>query len=226
MMIYFWHYPFKNPLVREIEAGNYEAVFRVIDPGGRDRGVVFADDIDTKEEAEARLQYCTHEQLAMSANLQFDEKCIFYTLYDVTSNYDRAIVTLHKEQDGNLYTAAIYGRPIVLDLNRSCFMRDADGIANYGTAALNVTGSYFSEYEVQGVPQYEDWVRRELAERVQNSRETTIKTHRALFHARVGATIQLSMKNKELEIEGNITAFSLRYRRDRAFVATFKLHEK
>ena len=50
-------YPFKYPLVREIEAGPYEAYYRVIDGNGKERTVVYADDIDTKEEAENRLEY-------------------------------------------------------------------------------------------------------------------------------------------------------------------------
>jgi len=51
------YYPFKNPLVREIETGKYEAKYRIIDNNGKERNVVFADQIDTKEEAESRLQY-------------------------------------------------------------------------------------------------------------------------------------------------------------------------
>lgn len=45
------HYPFKYPLVREIEAGNYEAYYRIIDANGKERAVVFADDVDTREKA-------------------------------------------------------------------------------------------------------------------------------------------------------------------------------
>ena len=210
------HYPFKNPLVREIESGAYEMPYRIIDEGGKERSVVYADEIDTKEEAESRLQY-TGGPFA-------------YSHYDITTHSNKATVTLCKEVDGDLYKAAIYGRPIVLDLNRSCFLRDADGIAAYGTAALNVTGPYFSEYKVsdnmsdtlQGKPHYEDWVIRELAERIKNKREFTIKTHRALFHARVGANVKLEMRNEELK--GVITAFSFCYRKNEAFVSTFRIH--
>jgi len=45
------HYPFRYPLVRRIETGSYEAKYRVIDTDGKERNVVFADEIDTKEEA-------------------------------------------------------------------------------------------------------------------------------------------------------------------------------
>jgi hypothetical protein len=97
------------------------------------------------------------------------------------------------------------------------------GVAAYGTVALNVTGSYFSEHEIDGKPQYEDWVIRELTERIQNRREFTVKTHRALFNARVGAKVKIQTRNEELA--GTINAFSFRYKRDAAFVATFRISE-
>jgi hypothetical protein len=208
------HYPFKYPLVREIETGKYEAKYRVTDSEGKERNVVYADQVDTQEQAENRLDY--------------DGGAFSYLLYDVTTNHDKAILTLKKENDGDLYRAAIFGRPIVLDLNRSCFIRDTEAVETYGTVALNVTGTYFSEYEIQrgniAVAQYEDWVIRELEERLQNRREFTVKTHRALFHARVGAKVKIQTRNEEMA--GTITSFSLRYRKDRAFIATFKINEE
>jgi hypothetical protein len=39
------HYPFKYPLVREIENGNYEAHYTIIDANGKERAVVYADEI-------------------------------------------------------------------------------------------------------------------------------------------------------------------------------------
>jgi hypothetical protein len=203
------HFPFKYPLVREIENGNYEARYRVVDENGKERNVVYADQIDTKEEAENRLDY--------------DGGGFAYSLYDVFTFHDRAILKLQKENDGDLYNAAIYGRPIVLDLNRSCFLKDSEAVAAYGTVALNVTGSYFSEYEIDGRPQYQDWVVRELAERIQDRREFTVKTHRALFHARVGAKVKIVISNEQLT--GTINAFSFRYKRDKAFQAAFRITE-
>ena len=207
------HYPFKYPLVREIERGNYEAKYRVIGADSKERNVVFADEIDTKEEAENRLEY--------------DGGPFSYSTYDITANSDKAILKLQNENDGDLYKAAIYGRPIVLDLNRSSFIRDIEAVERYGTAALNVTASYFSEYEIIrdriSIAQYEDWVIRELAERIQNKREILIKSHRGLFNARVGAKVKLEMRNEKLS--GTINAFSFRYKRDKAFIAAFKISE-
>jgi hypothetical protein len=203
------YYPFKYPLVREIETARYEAKYRVVDESGRERNVVFADEIDTQEEAENRLCY--------------DGGSFSYSHYDVTTNHDKAILTLQKENDGDLYKAAIYGRPIVLDLNRSSFLTDNEAAVRYGLAVLNFTGHYFSDYEINDIPQYEDWVIRELAERLQSRREFTVKTHKALFNARVGAKVKIEVKSEQLK--GVITAFSFRYKRDEAYVATFKILE-
>jgi hypothetical protein len=207
------HFPFKSPLVREIEAGLYEAKYRVTENEGKNKNVLYADQIDSQEEAESRLEY---EGGAFS-----------YSYYDVTTNHDRAVVTLHKDNDGDLYKAAIFGRPIVLDLNRSCFIRDVEAVENYGTVALNVTGSYFSEYEISRgtvtVSQYEDWAIRELAERLQDRREFYVKTHRALFNARVGAKVKIKTRHEEMA--GTIQEFSFRYKRNTAFTASFKILE-
>jgi hypothetical protein len=102
-------------------------------------------------------------------------------------------------------------------------MTDSEAVATYGTAALNVTGSYFSEYEIDGKMQYEDWVIRELAERLQNRKEFAVKTHRALFNARVGANVKLEVKSEKLK--GTINSFSFRYKHNEAFVAAFKILE-
>ena len=211
------HYPFKFPLIREIENSKYDAKYKIIDADGKERNVVFADEIDTQEEAENRLEY--------------DGGPFAYSHYDITANYDRALITLQKENDGDLYRAAIYGRPIVLDLNRSCFLTDSEAVNKYGIAVLNVTGSYFSEFEINGKPHYEDWVVRELAERLLTKREFTVKTHRALFNARVGAKVKIQMRNEKGEmrneiISGTINAFSFRYKRDKAFVAAFRITEQ
>ncbi|MDR0557915.1 MAG: hypothetical protein LBG43_08650 [Treponema sp.] len=203
------HYPFKRPLVREIETGPYEARYWIIDGNGKERAVVFADDIDTQEEAENRLEY--------------EGGPFSYSAYDVTTHTGRAILTLHKDADGDVYKAAIYGRSIVLDLNRFCFRTDNESISIYETAALNVTGSYFSEHETGGKPHYEDWVVRELMERIQNKREFTVKTHRGLFNARIGAKVRILIARELLQ--GIINAFTFRYRKHEAFQSSFHITE-
>ncbi len=220
------YYPFRDSAMREIECGKYEAKYHLFDGSGKERNVVFADDIDSQEEAENRLEY--------------EGGSFSYTHYDTTTHHDKAIITFARESEGDLKRACIFGKPIVLDLNRSCFLHDADGIASFGTAALNITGTYFSEQEINGKPHYEDWVIRELAERLQVRREFTVKTHRALFNARVGAKVQLTMRNEQGAMSnvklgmsneqdvysGVITEFSFIYKRDSAFVSTFTILEE
>jgi hypothetical protein len=204
------YYPFRYPIEREIEHAGYVAHYQVAvssEQGAGKRPVVYADQVDDKVEAEERLQYIGGP--------------FSYSQYDVSTFTDRALLTLQKIADGDLHRAVIYGRPIVLDLNRSCFMRDTAGVNTFGTVALNVTGSYFSEYEIDGKPQYEDWVIRELTERVQNRREFTLKTHRGLFNARVGARVKVEVRNEQ--VAGVITALSFRYRKNEAFVSTFRI---
>ncbi|GHU90180.1 hypothetical protein FACS189476_10000 [Spirochaetia bacterium] len=202
-------YPFRSAVLRDIQNERYEAHYLIKDSKGMERSVVYADQIDTQEEATERLDYAGGP--------------FFYSAYDATTHHDKAIIALQNEADGDLYRASIHGRPIVLDLNRSCFLRDSGAIAQYGTAALNISGSYFSEDEINGHPQYEDWAGRELAERLREKREFTIKTHRGLFHARIGAKVEIETKAETLK--GTINALSLRYKRDAAFVAAFKILE-
>ena len=203
------YFPFRHSLVRVIEIAKYEASYMIRTMSDKKKNIVYADEIDTQEETEGRLE--------------FEGGDFHYTHYDVTSNYDKAVLTLRTNTDGDLYKAAIFGRPIVIQQNCSCFMRDDTEVAQHGTKALNVSGSYFSEYEFGDRFQYVDWVMRELEERVQNGRELTVRTHRALFHARVGARVKLTIKNEQLS--GDIAAFTLRYRKNKAFIATFKIHE-
>jgi hypothetical protein len=200
-------YPFRFPTFRAIEGDGYEALYRVRDNGGSEKAVIYADQVDNQEEAEQRLD-CTGGPFS-------------YTAYDVTTHHDRALLKLQSETDGDLLCASIYGRPIVLDLNRSCFLRNSEAIAQYGTCALNVTGSYFSEDDVNGRPHYEDWAGRELAERLQQKREFTLKTHRGVFHGRVGARVKI--KTEAETVSGTINALSLRYKRGAAFVASFRI---
>jgi hypothetical protein len=203
------YYPFKNNLIRDIEQSGYEAKYHIKDSNGKERPVIYSDQIDTKEEAENRLDY--------------DGGPFEYSEYDVTSSHDKAVIKLNKMNDGNLYRASIHGRPIVLDLNRSCFIRDKEEIIWNGTRALNVTGRYFSEQLIDGRPQYEDWVDRELRERMENQRTYLIKTHKALFHARVGAKVQIQTKTGTEE--GKIVSFWFRYRKKKAFTASFRINK-
>jgi len=203
-------FPFGAGYAREIERGRHAAAYSALDDGGEKRPVVYADEVDDKTLAESRLEY---------AGGPFT-----FSLYDVDSSFDKAFLTMDKGAGGYLFSASIHGRPIVLDLNRSCFLRDEASVAANGTLAVNATGRYFSEHDIGGgTLHYVDWTRRELALLSQRRREFTVRTHQALFNARVGARVKIRAGGKEAA--GALSAFSLFYKRDAAFVSTFRVME-
>jgi hypothetical protein len=71
------------------------------------------------------------------------------------------------------------------------------------------------------LPHYEDWALRELTERMGETKEFTVKTHRGLFNARVGARVQIMVRGESMG--GTINAFSLRYRKNEAFQSSFHI---
>jgi hypothetical protein len=201
------YYPFRNNTSREIENEGYEARYVIRDSAGNVRYVVYADDIDTKEEAEGRL---------VSQGGGF-----YYSSFDTAAHHDRALVQMAYDGDSDLLGASIWGRPIVLETDTACFGHDEEAVKKTGVCALNVTGSYFSSDIVDGKKQYEDWVSRELAARLCGSNEITIKTHRALFHARVGAGMFVSTIQKNYS--GVVNALSFHYKQGKAFSASIKM---
>ena len=202
-------YPFPLASPRAISRAAYTARYRVQDGGGTDRDVIYADEIDTESEATARLAYTGGP--------------LRYTAFDTTTYRDQAILRLETDADAELSSASIHGRPIVYDLNCSCYLRDDAGIARYGTRALNVTGGYFSSDSVNGKAQYEDWAEKELAEQIREKKGFQVKTNRAVFHARVGAAV--TVVDNGVETPALIRALRLRYRKREAFVASLNLEE-
>jgi hypothetical protein len=201
------YYPFRVHTSREIENEGYGARYVIKDAAGNVRYVVYADNIDTKEEAEARI-------LPRGGGF-------YFTDYDTASHHDRALVKMAYDGDGDLFSASIWGRPIVLDLNTAYFERNENEIEKFGSCALNVSGSYFSSDGVNGKKQYEDWAGRELGERLSAGNEITVKTHRAVFHARAGAAVSVNTKQKNYS--GIVTALAFHYKRGEAFSATVKI---
>ena len=201
------YYPFVDSLRREIETGEYTAQYRITDENGAVKTVLYADEIDTKEEAEARLDFSGGEMR--------------YARYNVTTNGDKALLRLERENEGELYSATIHGRPIVRETNRTCYKRDSGEISLNGSAVLNVSGQYFSDYKHNGTPHYEDWVNRELTERKTRRRDITLKTHCAIFNVRVGAGVKIKLK--QTEMAGTVRQFHLRYGKERLFVTTLQI---
>jgi hypothetical protein len=203
------YYPFRNHTMREIEHDGYEARYQIVDAAGKVRPVIYADDVDTQEAAQERIGV--------------QGGAVEYSKYDVSSHHDKAIVTLNADGDSDLLNASIHGRPIVLDLNRTYYESEHGHIHKYGTCALNVSGSYFSEDEFDGAPHYTDWVKRELSDRLVPKKEYTVKTNKALFHSRVGASVKI--RTQDDDYFGTINDLTFHYKKGVAFFAIFKITE-
>jgi hypothetical protein len=206
---YRMYYPFRDYYYRAVEHEGYEARYRLAPESGDTRTVLYASDVDKKETAELRLD---------SENGK-----MFYTDYDVTSDPTKALLRLGRDGSAELYVASIWGRPIVLELNRTCYVFDKGEVAANGTVVLNVTGQYFSSDEFDGKEHYVHWVERELVERIIRRREVVVRTHKALFNARVGAVVKVDgsgqVETRELtdKIVGKIEQLAFHVRRDKAF---------
>ena len=123
---------------------------------------------------------------------------------------------------------SIWGRPIAVEPNFACFLRDEESIALYGTRALNVTGGYFSDSLYDGVPHYRRWTEATLASLCRLRKRYVAETNRGIFHARVGALVEVNemllgsgIEERVCEIEG----LSFRFRKGKSFVARFELLE-
>jgi hypothetical protein len=148
------------------------------------------------------------------------KKYKYYT-YDRDGN-QKAVVffdEVEKVVDNNIFLA----RPVALDLNRTHIVYDALEVEKNGTQATNVTGKYFSDDTVLAseMKHYEHWVAAELAERVKPRTEIVIETHRAFFHARVGAKIRI--KTRENDRAGIVGKVGMHYRKDKAFWMTIRI---
>jgi len=201
------YFPFRGNIERRIEKNNYEAEYKVTGMDMEDLQVLFADEVDSPEQAEARLQ--------------FSGGPFGYLQFDTAEHLDKALIMLNAENDGDLFNATIHGRPIVMNLNRSCFRSDTSEIKKRGLRVKNTTGAYYSECEFAGIPHYEDWVKKELAERVKPVKEYTIKTHKAIFNAKIGADMEVDLEKGK--IRGVLVSYSLTYKAKKAFVATLKI---
>ncbi|MCR4940691.1 MAG: hypothetical protein K5930_11400 [Treponemataceae bacterium] len=194
---------------REIEMyESYEAVYSVKDSGGKEFPVVKAFDLDSRE--------------IFEADIDDSEGSVTVDVYNTTSYPDRALVKLSSPVPTNLRRAVIYGRAIIAEQNFCHFVRNQAGINQYGTSSENITNKYMSDTETEGIPFYEKWAGDTLEEMSRMRRGLSVRTNRALFHARAGALMEIDLSDVcGIRVEkGEITSLVLRYRKDAAFETT------
>lgn len=207
-------YPFKLlGEKRDIEAEDlpYYAPYTVKLPDGKELRVVFADVLDTAAEVEAGMVMDT-------AGLSVEE-------YDTDSYPEKAIIKLTCSEDTELYELTIYGRPIVVKANYSCYRRDTESIDTYGLNVLNATGKYFSDAEVLGLPHYQEWTERILLICKQRRRRIKLQSEYGLFHARVGAKTTIT-NIEDVGISCSVEQLKFRYKKEKGFTANIRMLEE
>lgn len=197
---------------RDIEHAGYSAWYSVRTSQGRVLTVVYAEQID--------------DQSTFEANMVTDGPALPVTVYDTTTWRDRAILRLEPDVSTILLDARIFGNAIAAEQNFSHYIHDEAEVAANGTVALNVSTPYLSETEREGVPYYE-WYANHLLEKLTRARKGFfLKTHRALFQARVGAAVAVNLANGLVSERAEIVEMELRYAAREPFVATFFLEEE
>jgi len=211
------HYPFSAAgRKREIESETveYTALYTASGDDGRERTVVYADELDTLADLEARMV--------------IDGPALEIASYNPDRYPDRAVIRLSCSADTMLEELSIWGRPIAVEPNFACFKRNEESIALYGTRALDVTGGYFSDTLYDGVPHYQHWTEATLQRLCRMRKRYVAQTNRGLFHARAGALVKVDetllgsgIEGRVCEIEGLV----FRFRKTKSFVARFELQE-
>jgi len=204
-------YPFRlNGEKREIETNSdYEAPYTAVDAEGNAHRVVYADELNPQEEVTARME------------TQNDN--ISIVKYDRTTYPDRAMINLSCNQDDELSSLTIEGRPLVMKTNQACYRRDEEAIARDGLKILNQTGKYYLDAETNGIPHYEDWTDHTLETSMNEKHSYQGLSQYGLFFTQVGAKVNLIQKDKSPLTR--ITDILISYNTEEGYENTLTLEE-
>lgn len=197
------YFPFTG--TRDIETTCEEAEYKVRTDDGKTLPVVYADEIDTKEEFEARIVTRNGARLTVER-------------YDTTTSKDRAYLKVTAAAGGALLKSmCIHGRAITAEKNQAIYIRDDKEIERNGLAVKNVTSKFLSETEVGGKPFTQAYAERLLVHHKKIRTGYFVKTNTALVGARAGATIRINLREEKSCETCRITRLTLRYKNDVAF---------
>lgn len=196
---------------REIEQAGYQAPYTVKPPEGKPLPVVYAENVDTSEQFEARLV--------------MNGPALEVTAYDTRTYRDRAVIRLSAPADTVLLAATIQGDAIAAESNFSHYLSDDAEIALNGTQAVNISSPYLSETLRDGKPYYAVYAERLLEHLKRKRKGFFVKTNRGVFHARVGSFVSVALADGLTSEKAEIVQMELRYKAREAFVATFFLEE-
>lgn len=196
---------------RAIENGEYDAHYTVKTTEGKSLVVVYAENLDSKDEFAANI-------VTVGPPLQVLE-------YDVATRRDRATVRLGTETDTVLRSATIFGDAIAGETSFSHYIDKPSEVDLNGTVAENITTPYLSESLRDGVPYYRAFAAGLLDKLACARKGFFLKTNRGVFHARVGAAVSVNLPDGLVCERAEIVEMELRYKAREAFHATFFLEE-
>lgn len=197
---------------RDIEKTGYEARYTVKTGDGKTLSVVYAENIDTQE--------------TFTAHLVTSGPALRVTDYDTTALRGRASVRLEADADTVLLSAVISGDAIAGETSFSYYIDDPAEVAANGTVAENISTPYLSETLREGIPYYQIYATNLLAKLKRARKGFFLKTNRGIFHARVGAPVNVNMTDGMTSERAEIVQMELRYKIREAFVASFFLEEE
>jgi hypothetical protein len=209
-------YPFRaagEKRAIENEEPEYTALYTALGDDGKPRTVLYADELDTQAQVESGMQ-------TSGPGLEV-------AFYNPERYPDRAVIRLLCTADTDLEELSIWGRPIAVEPNFACYLRDEESIAAHGLRVLNATGKYFSDTLYDEKPQYSLWTERTLDRLSKFRRRYLAKTNRGIFHARVGAKVELSETklSSGISVTCRIEELFLRYRKNESFVTRLGMVE-
>lgn len=206
------YYPFTDD-EREICRDGYEAVYTAMDESGKNRRVVYAEDIDD-------------EQTFKDGITVYGEEKFIIEKYDTMTYRDHAVIKLNRDGKNILLgNCSINGSAIVGDTNCCIYLRDDDSIERHGLLVKNMTNKFLSDTKYNGEMQYKQWASNVLEDSKKLKEGFFVKTNMALIHARAGACMNINLeesnssKGKKVLIE----QMTLRYQRTSAFETTIWL---
>ena len=202
------YYPFTDDSRKIIADNDYQAIYTAKNDEGKTRNVVYADQLTTEEEFLDEMVVSTGSTTEDFSVVQFD----------TSTHKDRAIIQLSR--NGNLiglYKAAIYGHAIISETNYSIFVKDDNEIAAKGQIVKNVTSKYLSDDLFEDEPFCQRRAKDLLQECINCKGAYYLTTYLPLIHARVGAFMDIRLKNDSAFKKVRIDELTFRYKKEEAF---------
>ena len=178
---------------------------------GKELEVVYADEID--------------DETTVAARMESKNGVVSIETYDISTNTDKALIKLSCTADDEIKNLKIEGRPIVIRQNCSCYLHDDDSISENGLKVKNVSGRYFLDADINGIPHYQDWTEKTLTKLKTKRRLFTIYTQYCLFFIRTGAKTIFNRLDGE-QITCRISLVEMTYNRKDGFEIKTKLIEQ